>query len=368
VLAGTASLAVALGLARPSRLGDAAPSDRSGALSWLRLRPGANDVVAPWSVFAAVGMLAVGADEDTRRRLIAALELPAADYDALRDLIRRLGSDGSSPGRDVRIANVLYTRDPARIPNDQRRRLTDDFRCVVASVPDAKEAVRKALDGVGLARDAGNAMFAPSQSFGVVNVLNVTSAWRRPFDPQATAVLPFHAPHRTVGVPFMRQAGTFAVTRTGASTTISLPFADGSRMVVYAPVAADALSHAWERDAVVGTVATGSSPEEQVVLALPKFHVESTVRFGAELQRAAQLQPSGRIYGWPAAPLDAAHLARVTVDEHGASIVAATSIRHPKKKSRTDVIMVDRPFGFVVLDTTGTIVLVKGRVFDPAAR
>src|ERR1700681_368908 len=85
-LAAAGSFAVAAGLWVRSSAAHAATIARSGSLSWLPLQRGTNGVIAPWSVFEAVAVLARGADDATRERLVAALELPAADYSSLRDL------------------------------------------------------------------------------------------------------------------------------------------------------------------------------------------------------------------------------------------------------------------------------------------
>jgi serine protease inhibitor len=313
-------------------------------------------------VFEAVEVLALGADDATRERLVAALELPAADYSSLRDLLRRV-SDRFGGG--AAIANVLYTRYVERLTRADRSALANELHCVVSSAADAGDAVARALKQVGLSRDFARAIFAPTSSFGVVNVLNVSSTWAAPFDPKATAVLAFETPHGPVHVPYLRREGTYAAFRTRAATTVALPFADGSRMVVYVPAAVGALPEGWEAETMRALV-DRSLADAHVLLSIPKFRVESTVGFGAALQAAARLTPAGRVYGWPARPLVAAHLARVTIDEHGASISAATSINRRKRKSNFDVLAVDRPFGFVVVDASSTVVLVKGSIFDPA--
>ena len=312
-------------------------------------------------MFEAVEVLALGADDATQRRLVAALELPAVDYSSLRNLLRQVND---RYGSGAAIANVLYTRDVARLTPTDRERLEDDLHCEVSSAADAREVVTQALKRVGLSGDAGRSIFAPSSSFGVVNVLHVSSTWQSAFDPRATTMLPFRTLHGPVRVPYLRREGTYATLRTRAATTVVLPFADGSRVVVYVPGEVGALPGGWEAE-TMRAVADRSLTDEHVLLSIPKFHVESTVSFGAALQATAKLTTADRVYGWPARTLDAAHLARVTIDEHGASISAATVITRSKRKSNPAVLAVDRPFGFMVLDASSTVVLVKGSIFDP---
>ena len=306
-------------------------------------------------------MLAFGADDATRQRLVAALELPVTDFSSLRDLLRRV--DGRF-GSDAAIANVLYTRNIERLTTADRTGLSD-LNCVVTSADEARDAVARALKRVGLSGDAGRSIFSPSSSFGVVNVLNVSSAWQSPFDQRATATLPFRTPHGDVHVPYLRREGSYAVFRMRAATIVALPFSNGSRMLVYVPADVGELPDTWPAE-TMRAVDDRSLTEEHVLLSMPKFHVESTAGFGGPLQAAARLSATDRVYGWPARPLDAAHLARVTIDEHGASISAATAVTRPKRKSNPRVLAVDRPFGFVVLDASSTVLLVKGSIFDPA--
>jgi serine protease inhibitor len=363
-LAAAGSITVAAGLRMAPSAAHAAAREQAGSLSWLPLERAQNGVIAPWSVFEAVAVLAYGADGATRERLVAALELPAADYGSLRDLLRGV-SDRFGGG--AAIANVLYTRNLERLAPAARSALANELHCVVSSsAAGARDAIARALKQVGLSRDGGRSMFAPSASFGVVNVLNVASTWASPFNPSATSVLPFETLRGRVRVPYLRRAGMYAVLRTRSATTVALPFADGSRMVVYVPAAVGAFPDGWEAE-TMRALGDRSLADAQVFLSIPKFRVESTVGFGAALQAAARLTPADRVYGWPARPLDATHLARVTIDEHGASISAATVIRRPKRKSNPEVLTADRPFGFIVVDASSTVVLVKGSIFDPAS-
>jgi serine protease inhibitor len=362
VLGGMALLATAACI--PRMAAAAAVEIRHGALSWLPLRAGVNDVVAPWSVFATVELLALGADEHTRRAFIAALELPAADSRALRDVVGRVSTGAPTEGHAA-MANVLYMDAQGQIDPVQRAQLIGELRCEIASVRDAKAAIGRALARVGLERDASRGMFEPSDTLGVLNALNVRSTWQHGFDPAATRPRTFLTPSRSVELPFMHRLGTYGALPSPAAVTVALPFIDGSRMLVYVPAALGAFSQTWERETMD---ALPSLKDETVVLAMPKFEVGRVREFGGALCRAVPLESSARIYGYPTRRLRASHVARVKIDEAGASISAATHIRRPKRATHFPTIDVDRPFGFLLVDASSSVVLVKGRIYDPSLR
>ncbi len=358
--------------------------------------PSANLVVSPTSIALALSMARAGARGQTATEMDAVLrdlgtDGHAAWVAALDSLLNaRTGSfqDGSGQAQDVtlRIVNAPFAQRGFALEPSYLDALSARFGAGLRLVDYVKaaEAARQAINGWVadqteqrirelLAQGDVDAM----TRLVLVNAIYLKAAWQTPFDDGATAPAPFTRLDGTTGdVPLMHSGGQLPYASGTSWRAVELPYVGGKlSMLVIVP---DDLA-AFEKTldgAALARIASGLGSRE-VILALPKFGMESRVGLGpvlAALGMPTAFTDAADFSGiTKQAPLQISaviHQANIDVDEKGTEAAAATAVvmRATGMAAEPVTLTVDRPFLFALRDVDTGAVLFLGRVADPSVR
>ena len=213
----------------------------------------------------------------------------------------------------------------------------------------------------------------------LTNALYFYGSWASAFDRKATSDDVFHRASDDVTVPMMHATGYSLYAEGDGWQAASLPY-DGNktRMVIVLPAAGrfDEVRGKLDESWVSQTLGAMTSDGE-VRLTLPKFKftwgTESfkdpliamgmTDAFVFPKADFTGIEPTRELYIG-----DVLHQAFVAIDEDGTEAAAATAVilKAGAVPQEPKVFKADRPFLFMILDDTGTVMFV-GQMTDPKA-
>ena len=360
----------------------------------LARTPG-NLFCSPYSVEAALAMVAAGAAGRTRDELVAVLgDDPLAHHEALRTALAKrseptsseaaLAKHMSSPpelyGCQLSIANALWHQAGYPIATPYVAAMRDRLGAEVRAVDfagDTAGAVRDVNAWAAQAtRDRIREVVSSLPSFTRVLLANAVyfkARWAEQFLERATRPLPFStAAGERVDVPTMQLGGYFSYAKLSAVEVIELPYSGGAiAMLVLVPVRGGLAD--FERVVDLARVATALT-SRRVNLRMPKFRVESSFMLGDPLRELgivdafsprADFAPVSSEPGF--ALSDVVHKTYVDVDERGTEAAAVTMPMLVGAGPPRDIVEmhVDRPFVFAIVDKPTNTILFMGRVEDP---
>jgi serine protease inhibitor len=333
--------------------------------------PGREFVWSPYSVAAALALLATGARGATQGELQALL---GADLDAELALL-----DGAvAEGPEIAAHTSLWVRSDVPVEPDFEARLRTrpasglhhaDF---AAAPEQAVRAVNAEVATTTRGRiphllDAG--AITPDTAAVLVNALWVKLAWAAPFEPAKTRTVPFHAPSGRRGVPMMHRTGRLPYAQTGRWRMVTLEAGHDLAMDVVLPREPAGASAALTADDLRALYAAQGPTE--VRLALPRFELRWRRELSDALSACGVTTVFGRdadLAGISSAPLrlDAVvHESWLRVDERGAEGAAGTAAMMVLMgmPSRPVEFTADRPFRVVL--RRGGVILFLGHIADP---
>jgi serine protease inhibitor len=333
---------------------------------------------SPYSVAAAMGLVAEGARGATRDELAGALA-PGAD---LAELARTLVASASLTEAETAVANSLWMDASVRFREAYQRTVlglpggavhTTDFR----GDPDGSRV--KINDDVerttrGLIRELlAKGMINQDTAAVIVNALYLKVAWLNAFPEPATAPAAFHAPAGTREVPTMRLQESFRYAEADGWRMVSLPTPGEAVVDVLLPDGGGepALPAADVLDAL-----RSSGSSMKVDLALPRFRVEAAAILNEPLARLGVVRAFSRGEADFSGITEAerifvdlvVHKAVLRVDEQGFEGAAATAVvmRLVSIDMGTPVTFhVDRPFLVLVRHRQTGAVYFVARVSEP---
>ncbi len=211
----------------------------------------------------------------------------------------------------------------------------------------------------------------------LTNAIYFNAAWAHPFTPQETTDGTFYLLDGSeVVAPMMRQTEMFGYAERDGLQVVELPY-NGYElsMVIVLPQKGQLARLEDELDAKTLDTLLSELTDHKVMLALPRFKVES------ELGLAKMLQALGMVDAFDLARADLSgmdgttdlfiqdvvHKAFVDVDEAGTEAAAATAVVVGLKAAPIEpvVMTVDHPFVFFIRDIQTGAVLFVGRIVDP---
>jgi serine protease inhibitor len=283
---------------------------------------------SPYSVSAALGLVAAGARGPTHDELTAVLG------DDLGGLVR---DSASVRDAELAVANSLWM--------DGRPRFHEEYQQTVLGMPggalhttdfrhDPEGSRHKINDDVaqttrGLIQELLAAgMITPETAAVIVNALYLKVAWRTAFPETETTSAPFRAPSGTRKVPTMRQRERMRYAAARGWRMVSLPTASEVVVdvlvpqLVGAPLTVDVLSSLY-----------AASRATTVDLMLPRFRVESEAVLNDHLHRLGVVTAFTRDADFSGITNDSrifidlvVHKAVLRADEQGFEGAAATAV------------------------------------------
>jgi serpin B len=364
----------------------ASAANHFGAKIFDRLAGGAASqsvVFSPFSLDAALDMLALGADGETAKRLNASL--PSGR--AVKTMAELQKSLASAQSEDVtfRSANALWLKDKAAARSSYVAAMQGVFD---ASVENANfsdpEAVKKVNGWVK--QNTQNLIpqivdrLDPRAELVLVNTIYFKGKWANPFDKQNTKPGPFtRADGSQHDVPMMNTSAQLAYAETPQWHAVKLPYGGNRFAMVIATARGEAkgsdVRRALGSADMFKTIADAPWQERAVNLALPRFRAE----FGADLTDAlsrqglaAVFRPGANFGQMTNAKVRATSIiqrALVEVTEEGTEAAAATAVTATRSLDGPEPInfSADRPFVFAIVDQKTGMALFVGHIADPAS-
>jgi serpin B len=317
--------------------GGGAPQRGAGG----ELQPaGGNLCWSPYSVAAALGLVAAGARGRTRDELAAALA-PGGD---LATLDRVLADSASPTDAEAAVANRLWL--------DLHLRCREEFQQAALRMPGgavypadfrsdpegSRIKINEDVEQVtrGLIRDLiGEGMISPETAAVIVNALYLKVGWLNAFAEAATAPARFQAPSGAREVPTMRQQESFGYASAGGWRMVSLPTAGTVVVDVLLP---DEPDEPGEPGAALTpellTALQRATRPTKVDLTMPRFRVEAAAVLNGPLEQlgvVAAFSPAAADFSGISETertfIDlVVHKAVLRVDEQGFEGAAATAV------------------------------------------
>lgn len=345
----------------------------------LRDRPRDGDLLwSPYSVSAALGMVAAGARGRTREELAACLA-PGSGLDDLLGGIRDAAELDDDGGSGLTVVNSLWTRPDLPVEpayEGTLRGMPGGALCTADFGRDPGGAARainedvakttRGLIGSIVDRDA----VAEARAV-LVNALWVYLAWVEPFEVGRTRPLTFHAPGGDREVPAMRARRTMMYGRARGWRLVTLPGNGGLALDILlpespetAPPGPDDLDRLYD-----------GAGRADVRLALPRFEAAYGTDLTAvisALGAPTAFTDHADLSGISPVPLEIAkvlHKARLRVDEAGAEGAAATAatVRLASMARPRDPVefTVDRPYLAVLRHLRTGLIYFLAEITDP---
>ncbi|MFJ9946997.1 serpin family protein [Kitasatospora sp. NPDC091207] len=358
---------------------------------------GRNLVLSPSGLATVLAMVLPGARGTTADELAKALRtgLTPRQYALATGALNRTAAP--TDGLTLRQADDLWVQQGFPLDQDYLGTLaaafgtgvhTADFRADPAGARRSVNAsVEKATEG--RIKDLfGEKAVNRDTRLVLTDALYLKARWATPFKPSQTSDRPFHLlDGSTPAVPTMAGSGTLRYADGSGGIlgqpwqAVELPYADGAvAMDLLVPAQGGFEAFAKDLDQARLTMILDSLAERSVDLTLPRFHFDT----------ANELTPALRALGVNAA-FDAADLggipgpgaaerlristvvqkATVQVDEEGTVAAAGSGVALEAAAAaapkRAVELHIDRPFLFLIRDTTTGRPLFLGQVTDPRA-
>ena len=342
------------------------------------LKGDANAVYSPVCVYEGLRIVRMGASGASARELdeLLGVEKPEGDWLGLERV-----DEWSYEDYKAHIAAGVWL--------DRRAEPSAEFveDCRMANVPIAEIDLAAPGAGEQIAQwisDKTEGLLVPAVDLDtdalacVASALYLKDAWANEFDRRATRRGAFHAEDGDVDADFMASETDMPVADMDFGTVVSYPLSNGASMLFALPN---------EDVALADLIADGSLPESvrcfggaiiDVELHVPKFSCETTVddmnlaltKSGFATAGMPDLSP---MTGRAGTPASYAHGAKIAVDEDGieagayfAMVACAGAMPELWEPPKPRVIVLDRPFAYVVVSRTGQPLFI-GTVCSPEA-
>jgi serpin B len=351
---------------------------------------GGNVVLSPWSVAALYGALQIGARGDTAREMARALQLggnetPAPDAvaatfrEARACLARAANADVA-----LEMSDSLWIQLGFNVRTDFTKRLQGAFDASLHSVEDWSVG-RTAINDFVSEKTHGRIkeLIQPGSldretSMVAVDTVYFKAKWQAPFKKRDTQDQAFHAPSGDAVVPFMHATRSAEILDAPECAALRLPYRSSeTEMLVVLPSPTNTLAEVEAKISGAWLDRLGERPWRGMAdIALPKFDFESEHNLKALLVpmgMAAPFELSANFHNIAPGRLFisvSVQKANVTVDEEGTEAAAASFAvlsrgrpAEPPPVQRSFV--ADRPFLFLIRETSTGLILFVGRVTKP---
>jgi len=356
---------------------------------------GKNVIFSPYSVTATLTMVQAGAAGQTAAQIASVLHLPGGAKDIAPAYATVACADetaGSTTGNTLAFANSVWAQQGMGFEHAFTSLLEKgyaaplnqvDFATNPAGATTTIDKWVSTMTGGKIPSLLGQGDVDSDTRLMLVNAVSFAGTWEHGFDPGKTSTHPFVLTSgQSAMVPMMsgkvRAGGsTFQMEGNGAwITALELPYMGGALAldVVMPTGSLSELEAALSADLLRTALdAAAKHPTETTVL-LPKFSFTTKVALAPVLEsmgitdvfEAGSADLSGMDGRRDLYLQRVVHQATVEVDEHG-TVAAAATAGGIGTQAVLEPTTIDRPFLFVIRDTTNGSVLFMGHVEDPRA-
>jgi serpin B len=346
--------------------------------------------LSPFSIQVALAMCVAGAKGETRRvmaNLIGAPENVEEQNHQYAALLKSV-TGGERPFQ-LLTANALWGQHDYPFKSDFQEVIADFYDGALHVVnfrtqPDeaarainawvstkTREKIRELIQ-----RD----FLSPDTRLILTNAIYFKGQWDEPFRKASTKDEDWHGPSGISKVPMMHQRGGYFYYEADGFQALDLPYrGEQLSMLAVLPTRTDgltALEQKWAAQGMYRQVTSRLRHEETVIVALPRFKVETAFKLktvlcdlGAGLAFSDDADFSG-ISDEFLKISEVIHKAFVEVNEEGTEAAAATAVGMAfcaaiMPPVEPKVFKADHPFLFFIRDRRTNAVLFCGRVLDP---
>lgn len=344
--------------------------------------PEENVMISPLSVSLALSMAYNGANGETKIEMEQAMKMTGLSITEINDLNKQLTAALLAHDSKVtlEIANSIWYRNDFVVISDfidvNQTYYDAEVRAMDFADPQTIDVINgwvkdKTHDRIESIVDQ---ISAESFMF-LINAIYFKGNWRYEFDKKDTRDGGFYvSENKEVTVPMMHQEVDINIFRNGTFAAIELPYGKGNwTMFVMVPTYDSQLQdildelnnenwNSWMNSLI---------PSKGVNISMPKFsfEFESSLKealqaMGMEAAFTTAADFSGILEGGGLMISDVKHKTFVEVNEEGTEAAAVTSVEI-ELTSAGNYFNVDRPFLFVIAETSSNTILFAGRVGNP---
>lgn len=344
-----------------------------------------NIMISPLSISSALSMTINGANGETREAMLEALRLKGISIDAINKAYNDLTKALLSVDKRVliSIANSVWTEDDFNVKKAFIDVLTQYYDARSESFdindPNAPAKMNAWIEDKtnGLIKDMIESLDDNTVML-LINAIYFKGKWTSEFDKTLTEAMPFYLSSGSVNVPMMRQESDFNVYEGSGFTMAEFPYGQGNFVMdVILPDQSASLAGTMEllSDANFnGWISQMRKMEIDVTF--PKFkygfkkklkEVLGDMGMGIAFTDAADFSNISEQYDLLIN--EVTHQSFIETDEEGTEAAAATVVEIVNTSYPPQALefRLDRPFVYIIRETTTNSIIFMGRVSDPSA-
>ena len=345
---------------------------------------GKNIMISPLSISYALSMTVNGATGETREAMLEALRLQGINTDALNKGYKDLTAALLSVDKRVimSIANSVWTEDDFDVKKSFTDVLTQYYNAQSESFdindPNAPAKMNAWIEDKtnGLIKDMIQKL-EDNTVMLIINAIYFKGKWASEFDRTKTEEMPFHLTSGSANVPMMRQKSDFNVYEGSGFVMAEFPYGQGNFVMdVILPDQSVSLSNTMDLLADANFSGWISQMRERETdVTFPKFKygfkkklkdVLTDMGMGIAFTDAADFSNISEQYDLLIN--DVTHQSFIETNEEGTEAAAATvvDIGTTSYPPQALEFRMDRPFVYLIRETTTNTILFMGRVADPS--
>lgn len=348
-----------------------------------------NVFVSPFSISSALAMTYIGAVGNTAQQMRQVLHFDLADQE-LHNGFSRLISSMNEPKKDYQLSvvNAIWAQEGYTFKEDFLNQIETYYQAgfnLVDFINDRANARKTINDWIERNTEGKIKDMIKENNINALTRLILTNAiyfkgsWQKPFNPSVTKPHLFHVSHDTEKeVQMMWQKSDFRYTDDDLVQVLELPYnGSGISMIVVLPKEGRTL-HEVEQQLSLELFKHWISnlKQEPVEVYMPRFKIEFRLELRTVLMNMGMNDAftdaadfSGMDGTRQLKIQNVIHQSFVEVDEKGTEAAAATAvivgIKASPYKEKYVVFKADRPFLFILYDSTHDLILFMGRLSNP---
>ena len=341
-----------------------------------------NFVISPMNLYVALLLLYEGTGSGTAKQVAEALHLPpgSSACKAYEELVSKLpvGSEGDAK---LFIANGVWLRKDFPFREGYVSRVEECFNATVkqfSSVKGLSDEINSWVAGKtnGMIRKLVGELTRETEAV-LVSALYFKGLWVKEFEYMGK--LTFHAPSGDVEADFMKVTQELRVVKNGDYVAVEIPYRNTSiaMLIIMPENLKDFVENLTypQLNSIIQAVMKAELKEVEVIM--PKFYVKSeydmidtlkTLGIKDVFGSNADFSKMAHVGKGMLRVSQVIHAAAINVTEKGTEASAATAVTivlTAVPSNMQEIIRIDRPFLYFLIDTSTGTILFAGETYNP---